>query len=107
MKVCIRLAAIRLAIIATLACSAALAGEKIDRKAAVGRHFVKYAGNAARLSDSPTQVGNGKFAFAFDRTGLQTLAPQNTLSDWGWHSTPPPDDPSKFCLLYTSDAADE
>ena len=32
MKVCIRLAAIRLAIIATLACSAALAGEKIDRK---------------------------------------------------------------------------
>ena len=79
-----------------LAYACAFAGEKIDRKAAVGRHFVKYAGNAARLSDSPTQVGNGKFAFAFDRTGLQTLAPQNTLSDWGWHSTPPPDDLSKF-----------
>lgn len=98
MKICIRLAAIRLAIIAALACSAALAGEKIDRKAAVGRHAIKYSGYDVRLSDSdsPTQVGNGKFAFAFDRTGLQTLAPQNTLSDWGWHSTPPPDDPSKF-----------
>ena len=65
MKVCIRLAAIRLAIIATLACSAALAGEKIDRKAAVGRHAIKYSGYDVRLndSDSPTQVGNGKFAF--------------------------------------------
>ena len=79
-----------------LACGCAFAAEKIDRKTVVGRHAIKYAGNAARLSDSPTQVGNGKFAFGFDRTGLQTLAPQNTLSDWGWHSTPPPGDPSKF-----------
>ena len=78
--------------------TAAIFGDtgKIDRRATVERHTVKYVGNSARKSDSPSQVGNGKFAFGFDRTGLQTLSAQNTLSDWAWHSTPPPSDPKKF-----------
>ena len=78
--------------------TAAMFGDtgKIDRRATVERQTVKYGGNSARKSDSPSQVGNGKFAFGFDRTGLQTLSAQNTLSDWAWHSTPPPCDPKKF-----------
>ena len=43
-------------------------------------------------------VGNGRFAFGADITGLQTLSdlyqrmgiPVLTLSDWGWHSEPNP-----------------
>ena len=79
-------------IIAAAIHTAAIFGDtgKIDRRATVERHTVKYVGNSARKSDSPSQVGNGKFAFGFDRTGLQTLSAQNTLSDWAWHSTPPP-----------------
>lgn len=85
-------------IIAVAIHTAAIFGDtgKIDRRATVERHTVKYVGNSARKSDSPSQVGNGKFAFGFDRTGLQTLSAQNTLSDWAWHSTPPPSDPKKF-----------
>ena len=40
---------------------------------------------------SPAQVGNGRFAFGMDITGLQTFVPFNTLSDWGWHSFPQDD----------------
>ena len=73
-----------------------LAGDKIDRRAVVERHNISYGYFNARRADSPSQVGNGKFAFAFDHTGLQTILPQNTLSDWGWHSTPPPANPDSF-----------
>ena len=50
---------------------------------------------ASRVYDSgrfksPAQVGNGKFAFGMDITGLQTFVPFNTLSDWSWHSSPSP-----------------
>src|ERR1700760_1266837 len=38
--------------------------------------------------NTPLQVGNGNFAFNADITGLQTLQPFNTLSGWGWHSSP-------------------
>ena len=59
----------------------------IDRMALVTRHNV-------RLSkfnpDRPMQVGNGEFAFGMDITGLQTFAPFNTMSQWGWHSSPLP-----------------
>lgn len=40
--------------------------------------------------DRPLQVGNGEFAFGMDITGLQTFAPFNTMSQWGWHSSPLP-----------------
>lgn len=62
-------------------------GEPIDREAVVKRHRVCTTGT---LLKSPAQVGNGKFAFGMDITGLQTFVPFNTLSDWSWHSFPPP-----------------
>lgn len=59
----------------------------IDRHALVTRHNVlltKFDG------ERPLQVGNGEFAFGMDITGLQTFAPFNTMSQWGWHSSPVP-----------------
>lgn len=63
-------------------------GTKIDRKSVVDRHQVNIT---KTNSKSPSQVGNGKFAFGMDITGLQTFVPFNTLSDWGWHSFPLPE----------------
>jgi hypothetical protein len=60
---------------------------RIDRKALVSRHNVvltRFNG------ERPLQVGNGEFAFGMDITGLQTFAPFNTMSHWGWHSAPMP-----------------
>ncbi|MGS2741278.1 hypothetical protein [Sinomicrobium sp. M5D2P17] len=65
-------------------------GEHIDRKALVQRHnvVVEEADTLASLS-----VGNGKFAFTTDITGLQTFPetyqkgiPLGTQSEWGWDS---------------------
>lgn len=61
---------------------------KIDRKAIVERNMIHLTKTNHR---SPSQVGNGKFAFGMDITGLQTFVPFNTLSDWGWHSGPLPE----------------
>lgn len=77
---------------AMLLASAALqAGEvlakPIDRHALVTRHNVVVD---TFSSKRPLQIGNGEFAFSFDVTGLQTFAPFNTMSQWGWHSSPPP-----------------
>ena len=63
-------------------------GEPIDREAVVKRHRVCTTGT---LLKSPAQVGNGKFAFGMDITGLQTFVPFNTLSDRSWHSFPLPE----------------
>lgn len=63
-------------------------GEPIDREAVVKRHRVCTTGT---LLKSPALVGNGKFAFGMDITGLQTFVPFNTLSDWSWHSFPLPE----------------
>ena len=52
-------------------------GEPIDRETVVKRHKVF---TTATLPKSPAQVGNGKFAFGMDITGLQTFLPFNTLS---------------------------
>ena len=59
----------------------------IDRRALVTRHNVVLT---AFDGDRPLQVGNGEFAFGMDATGLQTFAPFNTMSHWGWHSGPLP-----------------
>jgi len=66
--------------------------EKIDRFALVNRHnvFINEFDSLNSLS-----VGNGKFAFTVDATGLQTF-PEiydngvclGTQSEWGWHSFP-------------------
>jgi hypothetical protein len=71
------------------------AAARIDRRAVVTRHNPV----VRRLDpESPLSVGNGRFAFTADVTGLQTFPdaydqtiPLATLSDWGWHAAPNPD----------------
>lgn len=64
----------------------------INRKALVERHSVT---NTKVDSLSSLSVGNGKFAFTVDVTGLQSFpdtyakgVPLGTQSEWGWHSFP-------------------
>lgn len=67
-----------------------LFAQKINRKALVQRHNVVVT-KADSLSS--LTVGNGKFAFTVDVTGLQSFplnyqkgVPLGTESEWGWHS---------------------
>ncbi|QTE38183.1 hypothetical protein J3L18_03675 [Mucilaginibacter gossypii] len=66
------------------------AQDKINRKALVQRHNVI---NNDTDTLSSLSVGNGRFAFTVDATGLQTFPehydkgiPLGTQSEWGWHS---------------------
>ncbi|OIV38448.1 hypothetical protein BIV57_06010 [Mangrovactinospora gilvigrisea] len=59
----------------------------MDREALVARHRIVRCGFDREL---PLQVGNGRFAFGADATGLQSFVPFAVLSDWGWHSDPLP-----------------
>jgi len=69
-----------------------LAGSPIDRHALVSRH------NPINTKADPLgalSVGNGRFAFTVDITGLQSFPedydkgiPLGTQSAWGWHSFP-------------------
>ena len=66
----------------------------IDRESLVRRH------NPINTRIDPLSalsLGNGRFAFTADVTGLQTLEqeyertmPLCTMSEWGWHTTPKP-----------------
>lgn len=65
---------------------------KIDRYALLKRHIPVIT---KPDSLSPFTVGNGKFAYSVDFTGLQSFPefyekgiPLCTLSEWGWHSFP-------------------
>lgn len=67
-----------------------IAQKPINRKAIVERHKVF---NNTFDSLSSLSVGNGKFAFTVDVTGLQSFPeaykkgiPLGTQSEWGWHS---------------------
>ena len=70
--------------------------EPINRQALVRRHNPLLR----QLNPlSPLSLGNGEFAFTADVTGLQTLPqsyenamPLCTMSQWGWHTKPPPAD---------------
>jgi protein-glucosylgalactosylhydroxylysine glucosidase len=69
-----------------------LTAQPINRKALVERHTVI---NKAMDTMSSLSVGNGKFAFTVDATGLQSFpeayakgVPLGTQSEWGWHSFP-------------------
>ena len=77
----------------------------IDRAALVSRH-----NPVLRQLDplSPLTIGNGEFAFTADVTGLQTLAreyenamPLCTMSQWGWHTRPTPDNVASKTLRLT------
>lgn len=57
----------------------------IDRKAVIERHRIVITETDPH---SPGQVGNGRFSFCMDITGLQTFVPFNTLAQWSWHSFP-------------------
>jgi hypothetical protein len=77
-----------------LLCAVAAHAGPIDRHALVTRHNVVLHRFDA---DNPLTVGNGGFAFTVDATGLQTFpeafertTPLGTLSDWGWHTAPNP-----------------
>jgi hypothetical protein len=74
----------------TISFGIVLAQTPINRKELVQRHTItnKTADPLTSLS-----VGNGKFAFTVDVTGLQTFplyyekgVPLGTQSEWGWHS---------------------
>ena len=68
---------------------------KINRKAVIERHNPHYK----KLNkNAPLSVGNGKFCFTADFTGLQTFFdeyaaesdsfPLCTMAEWSWHSYP-------------------
>jgi hypothetical protein len=64
--------------------------QPIDRKALVQRHTIT---NTRFDSLASLSVGNGRFAFTVDVTGLQSFpeayaagVPLGTQSEWGWHS---------------------
>ncbi|CAM3923621.1 hypothetical protein SAMN06265348_111118 [Pedobacter westerhofensis] len=71
-----------------LLCYSSIMAQKIDRPALVSRHNV-HVDKIDSLSS--LSVGNGKFAFTADATGLQTFPesyrtgiPLGTQSEWGW-----------------------
>ena len=69
-----------------------LAAAKIDRYALVNRHNITLTEFNAL---TPVSVGNGRFTFTADLTGLQTFVPiydkgipLSTMAQWGWHTFP-------------------
>ena len=69
-----------------------LRSQPINRKQLVQRHTIEVF---TMDSLSSLSVGNGKFAFTVDATGLQSFpdgyskgVPLGTQSEWGWHSFP-------------------
>lgn len=73
-------------------CSSDKAPGKINREELVQRHIV-HVNTIDSLSS--LSVGNGRFAFTVDFTGLQTFPemyekgiPLGTQSEWGWHTFP-------------------
>jgi hypothetical protein len=86
-------------------CSLSLASDSIDRRALVTRHNVVLTSFDA---SNPLSVGNGGFCFTVDATGLQTFSdafdktiPLGTLSDWGWHTAPNPNQWSMDTFQFT------
>lgn len=64
----------------------------IDRKSLFNRHNI---GINKPDKLAPLSVGNGKFCYTADITGMQTFPeyyqagiPLSTMSEWGWHSFP-------------------
>ncbi|NLA47963.1 MAG: hypothetical protein GX876_00720 [Bacteroidales bacterium] len=90
-KLCILLYPLIL-ILLFIICGCKFKADKINRYELVNRHKVQI--DSIDLL-SPVTVGNGRFAFTADFTGLQTFPiryekgiPLGTQSEWGWHSYP-------------------
>jgi len=84
---------ITMVVVVILSCNSKIFNSnKIDREALVRRHSVKITQFDTLGS---LTVGNGKFAYTVDATGLQTFPEYyekgislGTQSEWGWHSFP-------------------
>lgn len=81
---------IKTTLLLTVFIMAANSTAAIDRKALVTRHKIVVTKIDAFSSLS---LGNGRFAFTADATGLQTFPqvhkkgiPLTTMAEWGWHS---------------------
>ncbi len=81
--------------------------QPINRKTLVQRHNI-HVNKIDSLSS--LSVGNGRFAFTVDATGLQSFpesyakgVPLGTQSDWGWHSFPNTDNYKREEALRTYD----
>jgi hypothetical protein len=89
MTIC-RLACLCLLTVAAGIAAAAAPAPPIDRQAVVARHAPHLTAIDAQ---APLTVGNGRFAFTADVTGLQTLPelyqaqgiPLETQARWSWH----------------------
>jgi hypothetical protein len=75
-----------------------IVAQKIDRFALVRRHNIT---TTSIDSLNSLTVGNGRFAFTVDITGLQTFPeyyekgiPLGTMADWAWHSFT---NPQNYC----------
>lgn len=83
------------ALLATALLGGCGAEQKIDRQALLARNSPE----VTQLDSlSSLSVGNGRFAFTVDATGLQTFperygkgVPLGTQSQWGWHAFPNPE----------------
>ncbi|MDE6380950.1 MAG: hypothetical protein K2L11_10795 [Muribaculaceae bacterium] len=83
---------------ANLLVATAISSGCSDRKGGIDRYALVTRNNPHVTSIdtmASLTVGNGRFAFTVDVTGLQTFpetytngVPLGTMSDWGWHSFP-------------------
>ncbi|HOZ70508.1 MAG TPA: hypothetical protein PK328_14125 [Chitinophagaceae bacterium] len=81
--------------------------QRINRESLVKRHTI-HINKIDSLSS--LSVGNGRFAFTVDATGMQSFpdayakgVPLGTQSDWGWHSFPNTDNYKREEALRTYD----
>jgi len=79
-----------------MACNSAHSTDKINREELVKRHNITIDALDFRGALS---VGNGRFCYTTDITGMQSYPeyytkgiPLTTMSEWGWHSFPGTDD---------------
>ena len=92
MRVCIKLTTTIIIILMSFSCKT---DKGINRYDLVSRHNIE---NSIIDSLNSFSVGNGTFTFTVDVTGLQTFPgfyergiSLGTMSDWGWHSFPNPE----------------
>ncbi len=92
MRICFQSATTIFIILMSFSCGR---DQVIDRYDLVSRHNIE---NSIIDSLNSFSVGNGTFTFTVDMTGLQTFPgfyergiSLGTMSDWGWHSFPNPE----------------